>query len=180
MNPNTRKTSASSFAGRGAGQDTSAFDSALHSVYAKACGKSTDDHTQWVTSPRTKQRVGIIVRELGLLVFQRLVPENGQRLRMFGGAWALETNLLSHVEQLGATWLRIITTDTGRMLHAPLRAFRENGKTITSPKYGTQLALPERFFYDCIIADLDKEPEPAAIARKTAVPELQPSLFGGA
>ena len=158
-------------------KDTTAFHEALMRKVHNGSHNAHDLH--WVISRRTGQRVGIIYKELGIPLFQRLVSEETQRLRMFGGAWALEIDLLDHVEKLGAKWYRIITTDTERMLHAPLQAFRERGKTINM-RYGMQIALPERYFHDHIITDPDPDSEEPVSETSHKLKELQLSLFGGA
>lgn len=170
MRPYTTKTSGR-FQGRPAGQDTSAFESVLHSVYDKARGLSNGG--RWVTNPRTGQRVGLLRREDGLLVFSRQVIVHKHRLDMFGGAWALERDLIAHLEQLGVQWV-CLKTDTARRLYAPLTAFRDSPKTISYPGFGVQAVLPESAFHDCIVdAAAAVTPLP-----KPSIP-VQPSLFEG-
>lgn len=174
MSSQTRMSRGTNFAGGASGQGTTAFDRALHSVYDKARGLSNGNQ-RWVTNPRTGRRVGRIVRVLGVLVFERQAVESQHKLRMMGGAWALEVALIKQLEAMGVSWVCIVTTDTGRRLYAPLRAFRQDGRTLNL-KYGVQLALPERFFSDCIVEETEADAESD---RQGAVPPAQGSLFGG-
>lgn len=178
MSPQTRMSRAgTNFAGgASSGQETTAFDRALHSVYDRARGLSNSE-PRWVKNPRTGRRVGRIARVLGVLVFERQAVESQHKLRMLGGAWALEVALIGQLEAMGVSWVCIMTTDTGRRLYAPLRAFRQDGKTL-SLRYGVQLALPERFFSDCVLDDSQDDDKAAELPAPT-LPPAQPSLFGG-
>ena len=69
MSPQTRMSSRQ-LSRPAAGQGNTAFGSALHQVYDKARGLSNSE-PRWVKNPRNGRRVGVIKRELGLLVFER-------------------------------------------------------------------------------------------------------------
>ncbi len=173
MNPKTAMSSGRSCRGRAAGQESTAFDRALRSVYDKARGVSNPE-PRWVLNPRNGHRVGVIKRENGILVFERRVQESRHRLKMFGGSWALEMPLLTKLEAFGVQWERIIT-DTGRVLCVPLTLYREHGKTINYPGFGVQVALRESCFSDCIHDGFVEAEDPDVTPIKN--PLIQPCLF---
>jgi len=169
-------SSGSRFRGHGAAghEQTQAFRRALRQVYDKAVGASSDD-PRYVRNPRDGRVVGILRRQLGVLVFQREVIESKHRLRMFDGAWALETGLIKELERREVRWVCLVT-DSGRRLYAPLCRFRERGHTIMLG-HGLQLALAERHFADYVDEQEDgnvEDPEPVPVR------PVQPSLFGEA
>lgn len=166
--------------------DVSEFFDALHrkqgyrSSGDSASGSaefSVPNHGQWVLSPRTRQRVGLLVRENGVTIFQRLVSEHKHKLHKLA-AWGLETDLLAHVEKLGATWLRIMASDTKRRLCVPLRLFRERGELV-GYGYGAQRALKERYFADCVSEDALPECDLPQDQEGDHSEPIQGSLFGG-
>ena len=130
-------------AGGPSGQETQAFDRALHSVYDNARGKSNGE-SRYVRNPRDGRVVGITRLVFGTTVFERKVVERKHHLRLLGGAWALECNLISHLEALGVR-LVCFTTDRGCALYTSLSHFRRYGRSINYG-YGVQLVLSEEYF----------------------------------
>lgn len=134
-------------------------------------------------NPRNGHRVGTVTQEAGAQVFTRRVTESRHKLRMLGGAWALETPLLAKLEAFGVQWERIVTADTGRVLCVPLSLYRERGTTINYPGFGVQLALPESCFSDSIVGvfeDDGDKPGGSSMARSPNPPRMTPpqgSLF---
>ena len=178
MNPKTRMSSGGSrFGGHRAPtghEQTQAFGRALRTVYDTARGLSNDE-PRYVKNPRTRATVGVIRRSAGVPCFTRNVKESVHRLRMFGGSWALERDLVAELERLGARWVCLVT-DAGRRLYAPLNRFRESGRAIKLG-HGLQFALAEdqfTSFIDDSEEDDPHSPEPAPVS------PVQPSLFGGA
>ena len=91
---------------------------------------------------------------------------------MMGGAWALETPLLSDLEAKGVTWYALSQwTHTG--CFTCLCGHSGSTEKRSACGTGVQLALPESFFSDKII-DGEKNEMPATATATPRVPSGPP------
>jgi len=126
--------------------------------YPALPAKSTAPRLLFANTARGWKPVGRVEQRGALLVLTKSIDSRKHRLYRPSG-YALEQSVITEAESLRVAQVEITERDTGRILTAPLSAFRIHGLRLRRGGFARQICLP--------------------LARWQVVPSTQQSLFSG-